>query len=117
MMMIDDFQKDIINPLKEIQENTDKQVEALKEKIQKSLNYYRKIQPKCKGIEQNHTGSKNRNRNNKEITKGINFGDRKPRKEIDASIINRIQDIEERISGAENTIENIDTTVKENTKS
>ena len=34
---------------------------------------------------------------------------------IDASITNRIEEIEERISGAENTIENIDTTVKENT--
>jgi uncharacterized coiled-coil protein SlyX len=37
---------------------------------------------------------------------------------MQASIINRIQDIEERISGAEDTIENIDkTTVKENAKS
>jgi predicted nucleic acid-binding Zn-ribbon protein len=36
---------------------------------------------------------------------------------IDASITNRIQEIEERISGAEDTIENIDTTVKENAKS
>jgi Fe-S oxidoreductase len=35
---------------------------------------------------------------------------------INASIINRIQDTEERISGTEDTIENIDTTVKENTK-
>ena len=35
---------------------------------------------------------------------------------IDASITNRIKDIEERISGAEVTIEYIDTTVKENTK-
>jgi uncharacterized coiled-coil protein SlyX len=35
---------------------------------------------------------------------------------IDASISNRIQEIEERISGAEDTIENIDTTVKENVK-
>ena len=34
---------------------------------------------------------------------------------IDASITNGIQEIEERISGAED-IENIDTTVKENTK-
>jgi predicted nucleic acid-binding Zn-ribbon protein len=32
---------------------------------------------------------------------------------IDASITNRIQEIEERISGAEDTRENIDTTVKE----
>jgi prefoldin subunit 5 len=35
---------------------------------------------------------------------------------IDTSITNRIQEIEERISGVEDTIENIDTTVKENAK-
>jgi predicted nucleic acid-binding Zn-ribbon protein len=35
---------------------------------------------------------------------------------IDASITNRIQEIEERIAGAEDTIENIDTAVKENAK-
>jgi hypothetical protein len=35
---------------------------------------------------------------------------------IHASITNRIQEIEERISGAEDTIENTDTTVKENAK-
>jgi cell fate (sporulation/competence/biofilm development) regulator YmcA (YheA/YmcA/DUF963 family) len=33
---------------------------------------------------------------------------------IDASTTNRIQEIEERISGAEDTIENINTRVKEN---
>ena len=35
---------------------------------------------------------------------------------IDASITNKIQEIEERISGANDTIESIDTTVKENAK-
>ena len=35
---------------------------------------------------------------------------------IDASTTNRIQEIEKRISGAEDTKENIDTTVKENPK-
>jgi chromosome segregation ATPase len=35
---------------------------------------------------------------------------------IDASITNRIQEIEVRISGADDTIENIDTAVKENAK-
>jgi predicted nucleic acid-binding Zn-ribbon protein len=35
---------------------------------------------------------------------------------IDANITNRIQEIKERISGAEDTIENIDTTVKGNEK-
>jgi len=33
---------------------------------------------------------------------------------VDASITNRIQDTEERISGAEDTIENIDITIKDN---
>jgi hypothetical protein len=36
---------------------------------------------------------------------------------IDTNITNKIQEIEERISGAEDTIENIDTTIKENAKS
>ena len=35
--MIEDFKKDINNSIKEIQENTSKQVEALKEETQKSL--------------------------------------------------------------------------------
>jgi hypothetical protein len=37
MMLIGDFKKDINNSLKEIQENTGKQVEALKEVTQKPL--------------------------------------------------------------------------------
>jgi DNA-binding FrmR family transcriptional regulator len=35
---------------------------------------------------------------------------------IDANITNRIQEMKERISGAEDTIENIDITIKENAK-
>jgi uncharacterized protein YoxC len=35
----------------------------------------------------------------------------------DASITNRIQEMEERISGVEDTIEQIDTSVRENVKS
>jgi hypothetical protein len=35
---------------------------------------------------------------------------------IDASISNRIQEMEERISGAEDSIENIGTTINENAK-
>jgi uncharacterized coiled-coil protein SlyX len=49
------------------------------------------------------------------ITLAIENLGKKPRV-IDTSITNRIQEIKERISGAEDTIENIDTTVKENTK-
>ena len=53
-----------------------------------------------------------------ETTKGENPGDRKPRKEVRGHRCkhNRIHEIEERISGAEDTIENIDTAVKENAK-
>jgi uncharacterized coiled-coil protein SlyX len=34
----------------------------------------------------------------------------------DASVTNRIQEVEERVSGVEDTIEDIDTTFKEHTK-
>jgi hypothetical protein len=44
MTLIEDFKKDINNSLKEIQENADKQVEALKEETQSSLKNYRKTQ-------------------------------------------------------------------------
>ena len=72
-----------------------------------------------KEMKKNHPRSKNENRNNKEITRGDNPGIRKPGKGsgvIDTTITNRIQEIEERISGVKDTIENIDTTVKENRK-
>lgn len=42
-----------------------------------------------------------------------------PRKKsgtLDASITDRIQEMEERLSGAEDSIENIDTAIKENAK-
>jgi F0F1-type ATP synthase membrane subunit b/b' len=37
MMMVEDFKKEINNSLKEIQENSGKQLEALKQETQKSL--------------------------------------------------------------------------------
>jgi hypothetical protein len=42
--MIEDFKKDMNNPLKEIQGNTRKQVEDLNEEIQNPLKNYRKTQ-------------------------------------------------------------------------
>jgi hypothetical protein len=44
MMMIEGIEKDIIKSLKEIQENTGKQLEALKEETQTPLKQYRKTQ-------------------------------------------------------------------------
>ena len=43
-MIEKDFMKDLNNSLKEIQENTDKQVEALKEETQNPLKNYRDTQ-------------------------------------------------------------------------
>ena len=70
-------------------------------------------------MEQKHPVHKNGSRNNKEITKGDNSGDRTLGMKsgaIDASITNRIQEMEEIISGAEGSIENMGTTSKENAK-
>ena len=55
MMLIEDFKKDIKNSLKEIQENTCKQVEALKEETQKFLKELQENTPTQtgEGIEQN----------------------------------------------------------------
>ena len=81
MMVIVDFKGGINNSLKEIQENTGKNVDALKEETQKISKNYRKTQT-GEGNEQNHPRSNNGNRNNKEITKVDNPGVRKSGKEI-----------------------------------
>ena len=82
MMMIEDFKKDKNNSLKEIQENTGKQVEALKEERQNSL----------KELQENTTKQvKELNKTIQDLkveietvkkSKGNNIGDRKCRKEI-----------------------------------
>jgi hypothetical protein len=45
MMLVEDIKKGINNSLKEIQENSAKEVEALKEETQNPLKSYRKTQP------------------------------------------------------------------------
>jgi hypothetical protein len=45
MMLVEDLKKDINNSLKEIQENTAKQVEVFKEETQNPLKNYRKREP------------------------------------------------------------------------
>jgi hypothetical protein len=108
MMVIESFKKDIYNSLKEIQENTGKQLEALKEETQNTI---KQVKKKNKTIQY----LKMKKRNNEEITKEDNPGVGKPKKEIRSHRCRhhqKIQDTEERILGAEDTIENIDTTVK-----
>jgi hypothetical protein len=120
MILIEDFKKDIKNSLKEIQENTDKQIEALKEETQKSLkelqeNTDKQVKELNKTIQGLKMEVKTIKKSQRETTLEIeNLGKKSGDK--DANITNRIQEIEERISGAEDTIENIHTTIKENTK-
>jgi hypothetical protein len=105
MMLVEDFKKGINNSLKEIQKNTAKQVEVLKEEAQKSLKELQENTAKqvevlteeteksLKELQENttkqvmelnktHPRSKNGSTNNKENPKGDNPGDRNPRKEI-----------------------------------
>jgi chromosome segregation ATPase len=98
MMMKGDIKKEINNSLKEIQENTTKQVKELNKTIQDL-----KMEVETMKKSQRETTLKIENLENKS---GAN----------DASITNRVQEIKERISGAEDTIENIGTTIKENVK-
>ena len=109
MMMIEDFKK-------EIQENTGKQLEAFKEETQK---YFRELQ-------ENNTKQEMELKKTIQDLKGEIETIKKTQREtileiktlgkksgtIDTSISNRIQEMEERISGAEYSIENISTTKK-----
>jgi chromosome segregation ATPase len=121
MMMIEDFKKDINNSLKEIQENTGKQIEALKKETQKSLkelqkNTIKQTKKRNKTIQDLKMELETIKKPQRETTLELeNLGKRAG--VIDANITNKIQKIEERISGAEDTIEDIDTTMKENAKS
>jgi hypothetical protein len=108
------------NFVKELQENTAKQVEGLKEETQQSLKVLKENTTK-QVIELNKTFQdlKNGNRNTKENPKGDNSRERNLGKTpgtIDVNISNRIQEMEVRISDAEDSIENMDTTIKENAK-
>ena len=105
MMMVEDIKKDFNNSLKEIQKNTAKQVEDLKEKSQKSL---KELQEKTtkQVMELNKTTQDLKReidtikKTQSEATLEIeNLG--KKSITIYANISNRIQEMEERISGAE----------------
>ena len=98
MKIIESFKEDINNSLKEIQENTVKQVKELNKVIQDlkvEVETIKKTQMEA-NLEMENLGKRS----------GI----------TNVSITNRIQEIDERISGVEDTIEEIDTTVKENSK-
>jgi uncharacterized protein YaaN involved in tellurite resistance len=113
---MEDFKKDTNKSLKEIQKNTGKQVEALKEETQKFLkelqeNTSKQVKELNKTTQDLKMEVETIKKSQREASLKIeNLG--KKSGSIDVSFTNRIQEMEERISGAEDTIENIDTTVK-----
>jgi predicted RNase H-like nuclease (RuvC/YqgF family) len=120
-MMVEDIKKDFNNTLKKIQENTAKQVEDIKEETQKSFkelqeNQTKQVMELNKNIQDLKREVDTIKKTQIETTLDIETLGKKSGT-IDASISNRIQKMEERISGAEDSIENIGTTIKENTKS
>ena len=124
--MVEDIKKDFHNSLKEIeestakelqilkekQENTNKQLEVLKEKQENTSKQVTEMNKTILELKREvDTIKKTQSKAKLEIeTLGKRSGT------IDASISNRIQEMEERISGAEDSIENIGTTIKKITK-
>ena len=100
MMMIENFKKDINNSLKEIQEITGKQLKALKEETRKSLkelqeNTTKQVKELNKTIQDLKMEIETIKKSKRETTLEIeNLG--KKSGVIDASITNRIQEIEEK---------------------
>ena len=120
-MVVEDAKKVINNSLREIQESTVKQVEVLKEEAQKSLKQLQENTTKPvielnKTIQDLKMEVQTINKTQRETTLEIEILGKKSGT-TDASISNRIQEMEERISGAEESIANMDTTIKENAKS
>ena len=118
--MIKDLKQDKINSLKIIQENRDKKVEALKEETQKSLkeqqeNTTKQVKELNKTIQDEKMEVETIKKSQRDATLELDKR-RKRSGVIYTSITNRIQEIEERISDTEDTIEIIDTTVKKNAK-
>jgi chromosome segregation ATPase len=104
MKMMEDYKKDINHSLKEIQEHTGKQVKELSKTIQDL-----KMQ-----VETNKQTNKQKKPQRETTLEIENLGTKSGA--TDASITHRMQEVEERLSRAEDTIENIDTTIKENEK-
>jgi phenylalanyl-tRNA synthetase alpha subunit len=117
MTVIKNFKKDI---KKKIQLNTAKQLESLNEETQKSLkelqeNTIKQAKEMNKTIQYLKMEIKTIKKSQREMTLELENLERRS-EVIDASITNRKQETEERASDAEDTTENIDTTVKENTQ-
>jgi chromosome segregation ATPase len=126
MMMVENIKKDFNKSLKEIQENTAKELQVLREKqenttkqvevlIEKKENTSKQVMEMNKTILELKRKVGTMKKTQSEATLEIETLGKKSGT-IDASISNRIQEMEERILGAEDSIENIRTTIKDNTK-
>jgi chromosome segregation ATPase len=112
MMMVEDIKKDFYNSFKEIQENTTKELQVL---IEKQENTSKQVMGMNKTILNLKKEVDTIKKTQSETTLKIETLGKKS-ETIDVSINNRIQEMEERISGAEDSIENMGTTIKENAK-
>jgi chromosome segregation ATPase len=112
MMMVEDIKKNFNNSLKDIQENTAKELQVLKEKQEKTT---KQVMELNKTIEDLKREVEKIKKTQSEATLEIETLGKKSGT-IDVSISNRIQEMEERISDEEDSTENIDTTIKENAK-
>ena len=112
MIMVEDINKDFNNSLKEIQENTAKELEVHKEKQESTTKQVMELNKTIQDLKREvETIKKTQSETTLKIeTLGKKSGT------IDVSISNRIQEMEERLSGAEDSIENISRTIKENGK-
>jgi chromosome segregation ATPase len=112
MMMEEDINKDFNNSLKEIQENTAKELEVHKEKQESTTKQVMELNKTIQDLKREvETIKKTQSETTLKIeTLGKKSGT------IDVSISKRIQEMEERISGAEDSVENMGTTIKENAK-
>ncbi|KAL6093181.1 hypothetical protein STEG23_008035 [Scotinomys teguina] len=107
--VIEALKEEMKNSLKELEEKTNKKLEENKESQEKAIKQMKETVQDLKiEIE---TIKKTQSEGRLEIenlTKGTGT--------TDTSITNRMQEMEQRISDAEDTIEKIDSSVKENTK-
>jgi chromosome segregation ATPase len=112
MMMVEDIKKDFNNSLEEIQENTAKEVQVLKEKQE---NTTKQVMESNKTIQDPKREVDTIKKTQSEATLEIETLGKKSGT-IYTSISKRIQEMEDRISGAEDSIENMGTTIKDNAK-
>jgi chromosome segregation ATPase len=112
MMVVEVLKKDLNNSLKEIQENTAKELQVLKGKQENTSKQVMEMNKIILDLKREvDTIKKSQSEAMLEIeTLAKKSGT------INVSISNRIQEMEERISDTEDSIKNISTTIKENAK-